>query len=117
MFRRPTDTPNLRAEEDEAFRLPSVADRIVLSDARVRALVSYAVCAAFLAVNLATVAGLSAVHLDDYANIRLKLATADQAVVNARVLMALLGATTVQLGLMAVIMVRYLLPISRPPIA
>jgi hypothetical protein len=69
---------------------------------------------AFLAVNLATVAGLYAVHLDDFANIRMKLATADQAVVNARVLIALLGATTVQLGSMAVIMVQYLFPVPRP---
>jgi hypothetical protein len=114
MVHRPTDTPNLRAEQDEAFRLPSVADRIAFSDARVRAHVSYAVCAAFLAVNLATVAGLYAVHLDDYANIRVKLATADQTVVNAHVLTALLGATTMQLGSMAVIMVRYLFPVSRP---
>jgi hypothetical protein len=72
---------------------------------------SYASCAAFLAVNLAAVAGLYAVHLDDVANIRMQVSTADQAVVNAHVLIVLLGATTVQLRSMAVIMVRYLFPI------
>jgi hypothetical protein len=101
-------------EEEAAFASPSVAERIALSDARVRANISYAVFAAFLAVNIGTVAGLYAVHLDDVANIRMKLATADQAVVNAHVLIALLGATTVQLGSMVVIMVRYLFPVPRP---
>lgn len=55
--------------------------------------------------------GLYIVYLDDVANLRLKLETAGERVVNAQVLMALLGATTVQLGSMAVIMAKYLFPL------
>jgi hypothetical protein len=88
-----------------------VAEQIALSDARVRAHVSYAIIAAFVLVNIASMFGLYVVYLDDLANLRLKLETADQRVVNAQVLMALLGATTVQLGSMAVIMAKYLFPV------
>ena len=62
---------------------------------------------------MASIFRLYAVYLDDVANLRLKLETAGERVVNAQVLMALLGATTVQLGSMAVIMAKYLFPV--PP--
>ncbi len=91
-----------------------VADRIALSDARVRANISYAIIAAFLVVNLATLLGLYLIYNSDAAELRTKLVAPDQRVINTRVVIALLGATTVQLGSMAVIMAKYLFPLPRP---
>jgi hypothetical protein len=102
----------LTANEEPFLRL-SVAEQIALSDARVRGHVSYAIIIAFVLVNLATMFGLYAVYLDDLANLRLKLETAAERVVTAQVLIALLGATTVQRGSMAVIMAKCLFPVGR----
>jgi multisubunit Na+/H+ antiporter MnhF subunit len=79
----------------------------------VRSNVSYAVIAAFLIVNLATLLGLYLIYQSDSAELRAKLVAPDQRVINTQVVIALLGATTVQLGSMAVIMAKYLFPLPR----
>ncbi len=91
----------------------SVADRIALSDARVRTTVAYTVIAAFLVVNLATLFGLYVLYREDAANLAARLVSPDQRVINANVVMTLLGATTVQLGAMAIILAKYLFPVVR----
>ena len=78
-----------------------------------RSHVSYAVIAAFLIVNLATLSGLYLIYQTDAAELQAKLVTPDQRVIGSQVLIALLGATTVQLGCMAVIMAKYLFPAPR----
>ena len=75
---------------------------------------SYAIIAAFLIVNLATLYGLYVLYLADADNLRAKLIGPDQRVIDTSVVIALLGATTVQLGAMAVIMAKYLFPPPRP---
>ena len=106
--------PALRLSLAEGpFSGPSVADQIALSDARVRARVSYAIITAFLVVNLATLLGLYIIYTADAADLRAKLVAPGQRVIDSRVVMTLLGATTVQLGSMAVIMAKYLFPL--PP--
>jgi multisubunit Na+/H+ antiporter MnhF subunit len=79
----------------------------------VRSNVSYAVIAAFLIVNLATLLGLYLIYQSDSAELRAKLVAPDQRVINTQVVIALLGATTVQLGSMAVIMAKYLFPLPQ----
>jgi hypothetical protein len=100
--------------EEGPFSPPSVADQIALSDARVRARVSYVIIGAFLVVNLATLLGLYLIYLADAAELQAKLVAPNQRVIDSRVVMTLLGATTVQLGSMAVIMAKYLFPGARP---
>ncbi len=98
------------SDDEAAFRSVSVADRIALSDARVRSNISYAIIAAFMVVNLATLLGLYLIYNSDAAELQAKLVTPDQRVIDTKVVIALLGATTVQLGSMAVIMAKYLFP-------
>ena len=106
------DAPrSLKVSGDEArFQSFSVADQIALSDARVRSNVSYAIIAAFLIVNLATLAGLYLIYTSDAAELQAKPVAPEQRIIKTQVVIALLGATTVQLGSMAVIMAKYLFP-------
>jgi hypothetical protein len=109
----PPPAPEVELSRSE-LPFHSVADRIALSDARVRATVSYAIIAAFLIVNLATLYGIYILYRSDADNLRAKLIGPDQRVIDTSVVIALLGATTVQLGAMAVIMAKYLFPLPRP---
>ncbi len=95
------------SDEAQDFHAPSVAERIALSKTRVRAT---AIMTTFLVVNLAPY-GLSLIYAADAAELRAKLVTPDQRVIDGRVVMALLGATTVQLGAMAVIMAKDRFPL------
>jgi branched-subunit amino acid transport protein len=86
----------------------TLAERIALSDARVRQYVSYAIAAAFLVVKFLTLAGVVFIFETDNANIIAKVIAPEYRVINANVVMTVVGGTTVQLGALALTMGRYL---------
>ena len=88
----------------------SVAEQIALTDAKVRQHVSYAIAGAFVVANVLTLAGVAYVFHEDNANVIVHAMTAQDRVITPGVVMAIVGATTVQLGALAFTMGRYLYP-------
>jgi hypothetical protein len=100
---------NGEAEQDSL----SVADRIALQDAELRQWMTNRMVRAFIWANGVTLAALGALVLLDEINIGFRLIPPADRIVTHQVLMALLGATTVQVGTIAAIIARYLFP-GRP---
>jgi hypothetical protein len=92
----------------EASLSAPVADQIALGDTRIRRHLAYALMAVFTAVTGATLWFLWLLFLADQKDFAAKLISQEGRVVNAKVIMTLLGATTVQLGAVMVIMARFL---------
>jgi len=85
----------------------SVAEQIMLADAKIRRNLAYAIMGLFAAVNLATLAFVYGLFVVDQGDLAAKLIGPGDRIVNAQVLMTLLGATTVQLGSAMLIMARF----------
>jgi hypothetical protein len=85
----------------------SVKDEIALSDANVRRNVALWIMLLFAIVNVFTLGVLIWLGREDQHDLVRKLITPAGRLVNKDVIIALLGATTVQLGSIAVIMARY----------
>ncbi len=88
----------------------SVAEQIALTDAKVRQHISYAIAGAFVVANVLTLAGVAYVFHEDNANIIAHVMTAQDRVITPRVVMAIVGGTTIQLGALTLTMGRYLYP-------
>jgi hypothetical protein len=84
----------------------SVKDQIALSDASIRRNIAYVVVSLFTLVNIITLIFIGILYYFDQRDIVRHLIPANNRVVNAQVVISLLGATTVQLGAIAVIMAR-----------
>jgi len=83
-------------------------------DAIIRRNIAYAIMALFAVVNLATLVFVYALLQVDQADLVAKLIGPGDRVVNASVVMTLLGATTVQLGSAMLIMARFVFrPVDR----
>lgn len=94
----------------------SVAERIALTDARVRAHVSYAIASAFVLANVLTLAGVAYMFHVDSLSLAAKVINAQERVITPPVVMSIIGATTVQLGALAFTMGKYLFPVwAKPP--
>ena len=93
----------------------SVAESIALTDARVRAHISYAIAGAFVLANVLTLAGVAYIFHEDNANIVAGLMAKADRVITPRVVMTIIGATTVQLGALAFTMGKYLYPAPPQP--
>ena len=85
----------------------SVKDEIARSDAEIRKYISSWIIRLFVVVNVVTLGLILGLTIVDQNLLRAGLIKPDERLVNSQVLMALLGATTVQLGIIAVIMARY----------
>jgi len=85
----------------------SVPDQIALQDAQMRKALSIWIMVLFAVVNLFTLGFIVWLTFGDRHELKLHLIEASGRLVNAQVVMALLGATTIQLGTIAVIMARY----------
>jgi hypothetical protein len=96
----------------EAERL-SVADTVALQDANLRKWMADQVVPAFLRANGLTLAALAVLVVLDEINVAFHLIAPGDRIITEKVIMALLGATTVQVGAIAALMARYLFP-SRP---
>jgi hypothetical protein len=99
-------------KEAERERL-SVADHVALQDANLRQRVAYWTIGTFIGANLVTLFALGYLASLDQSNIASKLITPGDRIITSQVFMALLGATTVQVGAIMVIIARYLFP-DRP---
>jgi hypothetical protein len=91
----------------------SVKDRIALSDATIRRQTAIVILALFAATNILSVLFVGVLYFFDQRDIADHLIPATGRVITPSVVMSLLGATTVQLGAIAVIMAR---GIFSPPI-
>ena len=95
----------------------TVAEEIALTDAKVRGHVSYAIAAAFVLTNVLTLVGVGYIFGADNANIIAHVMESKDRVITPRVVMTIIGATTVQLGSLALIMGKYLFPATpKPPL-
>jgi len=92
----------------------SVAEQIMLADAKIRRNLAYTIMGLFTAVNLATLVFVYALFLVDQSELAAKVIGPGERIVNASVVMTLLGATTVQLGSAMLIMARFVFrPVDR----
>jgi hypothetical protein len=91
----------------------SVTDQIALQDADLRKWMADLVVPAFLKANGLTLAAVAVLVVLDEINIASHLIAPGDRIITEKVIMALLGATTVQVGAIAALIARYLFP-SRP---
>ena len=91
----------------------SVTDQIALQDADLRKWMVDRVVPAFLKANGLTLIALAVLVVLDEINIASHLIAPGDRIITERVIMALLGSTTVQVGAIAALIARYLYP-SRP---
>ena len=89
-------------------------DELRKRDADLRDWMAKDVIPAFLKANVATLGAITALAILDEVNIAWDWIAAGDRIISAQVIMALLGATTVQVGAIAAIIARYLFP-GRPP--
>ncbi|HXA23721.1 MAG TPA: hypothetical protein VNW90_15625 [Acetobacteraceae bacterium] len=99
-------------QEAERERL-SVTDQIALRDADLRKSMSDTMLRIFRRANFVTLLALGALVILDECNIRHGLIQPNDRIIDHQVFIALLGATTVQVGTIAIIMAQYLFPGSR----
>jgi hypothetical protein len=88
----------------------TVAEQIALGDADLRQWMARRVGWTFFGLNIVTLAALGLLVALDDINISSHLISPADRIITSGVIMALLGATTVQLGTIAVIIARYLFP-------
>jgi len=106
-----TSTLTAVSLEKEADRVGvSVDDRVKLSDAGMRRWMASRVVRVFVQANCVTLVALGALVLLDEINIGFHLVSPGDRIITNQVIMTLLGATTVQVGAIAVIIARYLFP-------
>ncbi len=100
-----TQKVDLHLSVEERVRLSDAENR--RRDAEVRRHVSYWIMSLFGLVNIFSIGFLVWLANVDQTELAAKLIGPGDQIVNGEVLMALLGATTVQLGTIALIMARY----------
>jgi len=92
----------------------SVGEQVQLSDAQVRRQLSTWIMGLFGVVNIFTLALIVWLACADQSELAAKIIPAGDRVIDAQVIVSLLGASTVQLGSIAVIMVRLVFrPVDR----
>lgn len=92
----------------------SVQDRIALSDARLRGAVAIAIVVTFVIANGIVLAGVWLMFGQEMSALQNKAYAASDRVVTSALLMTLVGATTVQLGALTILMGKYLFPTPKP---
>lgn len=114
-----TDAVRPATEADDTVYLPlvertfTVSDQIALRDVAIREQFARTMMTLFGVTNVFVLIALGLVFAYDMVELRAGLITPSDRIVDARVVMALLGATTVQLGAVVYIMARAIFPVSR----
>jgi len=106
----PAESPDgsaIRTTSEFVHTASSVQDDIARSDAQNRIAVTRWIMWVFGGVNAVTIVFIIGLAYIDQTEIAAKLVQPADRVVNTQVVMPLLGATTVQLGTIALIMARY----------
>ncbi len=88
----------------------SVEDQIALQDAGLRKRIGNRIVWTFIAGHIVTLTVLAGLVYLDQSNMGSHVITPDQRIITEKVIITLLGATTVQIGAIAVIIARYLFP-------
>lgn len=88
----------------------SVEDQIALQDADLRKRIGNRIVWTFVGGNVVTLFVFAGLVYLDQSNMGNHVITPDQRIITEKVIMTLLGATTVQIGTIAVIIARYLFP-------
>jgi hypothetical protein len=109
----PHQGPILSLDSEVAREGLSVSDQVTLQDAALRDWMAKFVIPAFLMANVLTLVALAVLVVLDEANIAYHLIAPGDRIITDKVIMALLGATTVQVGAIAALIARYLFP-GRP---
>ena len=99
---------------DAEARLYSVHEQIALQDAALRRWMARFVIPAFIKANAVTLIAIAALAGLDQFNIAWHLIAPGDRIIGGQVIMALLGATTVQVGTIAVVIARNLFPGRQP---
>jgi hypothetical protein len=103
-------SPHVASVGQEVKGFTSVADQIALGDQDIRRRFANRVMGLFVLANVFVMGGLGVAFWQDGVQLREHLITPAEKVVNSRVVMALLGATTVQLGTVILTITRALFP-------
>jgi len=98
-------------QEDVPARF-TPGEQVILSDAETRKSISRWIMRLFVIVNIVTLGLILGLAVGDQRQLAAGLIKPDERLVDSQVLMAMLGATTVQLGTIAVIMAKYMF---KPP--
>jgi hypothetical protein len=110
----PAETIRLELEKEVDRVEISITDQIALRNQDLREWVADRVVPAFLWANGLTLAALGVLVVVDEVNIVVHLIAPTERIIGNQVIMALLGATTVQVGAIAAIIARYLFPGRQP---
>jgi hypothetical protein len=105
-------SPHVASVEQEINTFTSVADQIALGDQDIRRRFANRVMWLFVLANIFVMGGLGVAFWQDGVQLRAHLIAPGEKVVNSHVVMALLGATTVQLGTVILTITRALFPTS-----
>jgi len=100
---------NLSTEVSD-FAAISVADRIALGDQDIRRQVAFYIIWLFVGANVFVMIGVGVAYWQDCVQLSEKVITPAQRIVDSRVVMAMLGATTVQLGTVIYTITRAIFP-------
>jgi hypothetical protein len=102
--------PTISLDETAEQGRITITDQIALRDADLRKSMSDTILRVFRRANFVTLLALGALVILDEHNIRSGLIQPSDRIIDHQVFIALLGATTVQVGTIAVMMARYLFP-------
>ena len=104
--------PRVEGLDSEVEQFTSVADQIALGDQDIRRRFANRVVWLFVLSNVFVMAGLGVAFWQDDAQLRDHLIKPTEKVIDSKVVMALLGASTVQLGAVIFTIARALFPSS-----
>jgi hypothetical protein len=93
----------------------SVQDLVAWEDVKLRKWMGRRIVGAFIRSNFVTMSAILVLVMLDEINIGWHLVTPGDRIITNQVIMTLLGATTVQVGTIAVIIARYLFPVRPQP--
>jgi hypothetical protein len=109
-FSATVEEVSLPKEEERVLGPQSFEDQLRQADQNLRQWMATRIVWTFIAGNVLTLAVLGGLAWLDQNNIEHNLINPEDRVITYQVLMALLGATTVQVGTVAAIIARYLFP-------
>lgn len=95
---------------DRPVSAASVQETIALGEATLRKDIAIKITSLFTTINMVVIGIIAALALLDQLNIARAAITPDQRIIDYRILAAVIAATTVQLGSVALIMAKYIFP-------
>lgn len=99
-----------RAAVVAAVKELSVQERIDLAELELRSEIARNIIRQFVRVNLAVLAIIALIFIVDEINTYLKLIAASERIIDSKIIMTIIGATTVQFGAIAFAVSQWLFP-------